>query len=175
MIVTLIGYRGSGKSTLAPELSRRLGCPALDADVLLEQRAGMTIREIFDREGEPGFRRRETALLADLLTGPPCVLAAGGGAVLNAETRTRMRAAGPVVWLQAPVQTLAQRIAGDPSTAGRRPNLAGGGEAEIVQLLAAREPLYRECATLALSVEGQSVTELADQVCRHLNLPGSPD
>ena len=54
MIVTLIGYRGSGKSSLAPELARRLGCPALDADVLLEQRAGRSIKEIFDTEGEPG-------------------------------------------------------------------------------------------------------------------------
>ena len=174
MILTLIGYRGSGKSTLAPELARRLGCPAIDADVLLEQRAGESIRAIFDREGEPGFRRRETALLAELLTGAPCVLAAGGGAVLNPETRARMRAAGPVVWLLAPVQTLSQRISGDPTTAGRRPNLAGGGDAEIAQLLAAREPLYRECATLAVLVEGRSVVELADEICRQLNLPGSP-
>lgn len=170
MIVTLIGYRGSGKSTLAPELARRLGCPAIDADVLLEQRAGQTIREIFDREGEPGFRRREAELLAELLAGGPCVLAAGGGAVLNSETRARMRAAGPVVWLRAPLETLSRRISGDPTTAGRRPNLAGGGDAEIAQLLAAREPIYRQCATLEVQVGGQTVTELADQVCHRLGL-----
>lgn len=172
MIVTLIGYRGSGKSSLAPELARRLGCPALDADVLLEQRAGRSIKEIFDTEGEPGFRHRETELLAELLGGPPCVLAAGGGAILNPRTRERMRAAGPVVWLRAPLETLSRRIAGDPITAGRRPNLAGGGDAEIARLLATREPLYRETATLEVEVGERPVAELAEQVCQALGLGG---
>ena len=106
MRITLIGYRGCGKSTLAPLLAQRLRCDWVDADVVIEQQAGCSIKEIFAREGEPGFRQREAAVLAELLQRDPVVIAAGGGAILNPQTRQRMRAAGPVVWLQAPLDTL---------------------------------------------------------------------
>lgn len=168
MRITLIGYRGCGKSTLAPLLARRLGCDWVDADVVIEQQAGCTIKEIFAREGEPGFRQREAAVLADLLRRDPVVSAAGGGAILNPQTRQSMRAAGPVVWLQAPLDTLAARIAGDATTAERRPNLAGGGTAEIAQLLAFREPLYREAATLTVDAGNRSPADLVDEILAQL-------
>src|SRR6185369_11029470 len=150
MVITLIGYRGSGKSTVAAPLAERLGWSWIDADAVIEQRAGCSIREIFAAEGEPGFRRRERDVLSELLRGDKLVIAAGGGAILSAETRADMRAAGPVVWLRASVETLAARIAGDATTAERRPNLVSGGVQEICDLLAFREPLYRECATIVI-------------------------
>jgi len=168
MRVTLIGYRGCGKSTLAPLLARHLGCDWVDADVVIEQQAGCTIKEIFAREGEPGFRQRESAVLRDLLQRDPLVIAAGGGAILNPDTRRLMRAAGPVIWLQAPLETLAARIAGDATTADRRPNLAGGGTAEIAQMLTFREPLYRETATLAVDTGSRSPADLIDEILAHL-------
>ena len=101
MILTLIGTRGTGKSTVAPLLAERLGWDWIDADVELERRAGRSIREIFASDGEPVFRALERQNLLELLQRDRLVLAAGGGAILNADTRRDFRAAGPVVWLQA--------------------------------------------------------------------------
>jgi shikimate kinase len=169
MIVTLIGYRGTGKTTLAPRLAARWGWDWVDADVELERRTGRTIRDIFARDGEPEFRRLERQTLVDLLQRDRLVLAAGGGAVLNADTRRDLQAAGPVVWLQACAETIARRLAGDDSTAERRPNLtAAGGLDEIRTLLAQREPLYRNTATLMVATDGRTMDELADEIVRRL-------
>ncbi|MFN0055423.1 MAG: shikimate kinase [Planctomycetales bacterium] len=170
MVITLIGYRGSGKSTIAAPLAARLGWDWADADALVEERAGKTIREIFDSAGEPEFRRREREAVLELLTRDRLVLAAGGGAVLNSQTRRDLRAAGPVVWLQASLATLAARIAGDPTTRERRPNLAGGGTEEIARLLAEREPLYRECATLTVETDALTAGAIVERICRELTL-----
>jgi shikimate kinase len=169
MVVTLIGYRGTGKTSVAPPLARCLGFQSIDADAELERRVGCTIRELFDSEGEPGFRARESALLAELLKGDRLVIAAGGGAVLDPQTRARMRAAGTVVWLRAKVETIERQIAADPATRDRRPNLtAEGGRREIESLLAVREPLYRETASLTVEVDDRSVDEIVAVILRGL-------
>jgi shikimate kinase len=164
MVITLIGYRGSGKSTVAQELATRLGWEWNDADAVVEESAGLTIREIFATEGESGFRRREREAIAGLLKSENLVLAAGGGAVLNADTRREMQAAGPVVWLQASVSVLCARIAADPTTAQRRPNLSGGGTDEIARLLAEREPLYGDCASHTIDTDTLSVAEIVERI-----------
>ena len=165
MVITLIGYRGSGKSAVAPLVAERLGWAWIDADAEIEQRAGQTIREIFETEGEPRFRELERETLAELLMQSQLVLAAGGGAVLDAETRQRMRAAGPVVWLSAPVEALHARISEDASTAARRPNLTSrGGLNEIRELLARREPLYRETASIVIDAGSGSPADVAEQI-----------
>src|ERR1700748_2887932 len=110
MFITLIGYRGTGKSTLAPRLAARLNFQWVDADVELENCTGRSIREIFATDGEPEFRRIERQVLVDLLKRDRLVLAAGGGAILNETTRQDFRHAGPVVWLQASVETISRRI-----------------------------------------------------------------
>lgn len=162
MVITLIGYRGSGKSTVAVPLAERLGWDWVDADVEIERRAGKSIREIFSEAGESAFRRDEVDVLADLLRRDKLVIAAGGGAILNPETCTRMRNAGLVVWLKASIETLAERIIADPATAERRPNLTQtGGRKEIETLLAEREPLYLACAHRVLPVDDQSPEDLA--------------
>ena len=169
MIVTLIGLRGTGKSTVAPALAARLGCPWADADVVLERNAGRTIREIFATDGEPVFREWERRTIVELLGQSPLVLAAGGGAILNPDTRRDFQAAGPVIWLQASAETLSRRITGDVTTAARRPQLtSAGGLEEIHQLMRIREPFYQECATLAVSTEEHSVAEIVDEILRHI-------
>lgn len=169
MVITLIGYRGTGKSTLAAPLAQRLGWEWLDADVELERRAGRTIKDIFATDGEPEFRRLERELLSELLKRDRLVLAAGGGAIQNEATRTDMQAAGPVIWLQASVETIERRLATDPTTGQRRPNLtSSGGREEIERLLTIREPLYRECATITLNADNTSAEQLVEAVLRHL-------
>jgi len=165
MNVTLIGYRGSGKSAVAARLADALRWRAVDADNEIERRAGQSIREIFDDQGEAHFRQLECDVLAELLAGDRLVIAAGGGAVLNAETRSRMQAAGPVVWLQATVDQLERRINADTNTPERRPPLTdSGGRHEIEELLTAREPLYRQSATAIVQTDELTVEDVADAV-----------
>lgn len=165
MVITLIGYRGSGKSSVAAPLAERLGWQAVDADVEIERQAGKCIADIFVDEGETRFRELERQMMKQLLDGDRMVVAAGGGAILNYETRRQMKESGPVVWLTAPVEVLTQRIGHDETTASRRPNLtATGGTAEIERVLADREPLYRECATVVVDSSQQSPGELVDEI-----------
>ena len=94
-------------------------------------------------------------------------MALGGGAVLREENRRAIRAAGPVVWLTASVDTILERLAADPATASRRPNLTtAGGRAEIEALLATRTPIYRECATLVVDTEGKTRGRSGGEIAR---------
>jgi len=165
MIVTLIGYRGSGKSSVARPLAERLDWACVDADEEIERQAGCSIRDIFEADGEPAFRDWERKVIAQLLAGDRLVLAAGGGAVLNDQTRAELRAAGPVVWLRASPAQLEQRIVSDETTAERRPNLTvAGGQSEIVELLSQREPLYLECASITIETDSRSLNAIVEAV-----------
>jgi shikimate kinase len=166
MVITLIGYRGTGKSTVGSALGERLGWNWIDADDQIESVAGRTIAEIFAETGEPGFRRLERETISRLLAGDEhLVLAAGGGAILNMQTRREMQQAGPVIWLTASVETILARLKQDETTAERRPNLtAGGGRAEVEQLLAQREPLYRETAGVCIDTEQSTVEQIVAEI-----------
>ena len=166
MNILLIGYRGTGKSTVGKLVAAQLGMQFLDADAELERRAGQSIRDIFASGGEATFRELEAVVLGDLLRGDQQVVALGGGAVLRPENRTSIKADhNCAIWLQAAATTLHERIAADASTAQRRPNLtAGGGLAEVERLLAAREPLYRECASFTVDTEGKTPEQIAAEV-----------
>jgi shikimate kinase len=164
MNLLLIGYRGTGKSTVARLVAERLGWQWLDADVELERRAGKSIAEIFADSGEGAFRELESQVLAELVRLDWHVLALGGGVVLQPQNREVIKRAGPVVWLTADPETILDRISADPTTAARRPNLARGGLEEIRDLLAMREPLYRECATAAVDTSGRDLTDVVRDV-----------
>ncbi len=162
--LALIGYRGAGKTTVAKALARRLGWTWMDADEALEQHHGLSIREIFARHGEPVFRDWEAERLKELLRGQRVVLALGGGVVLRPENRAALRAA-TVVWLTAPPELLLARINADPTTGARRPNLtARGGLDEVRELLAQREPLYRECADYVVAIEEKTPEQIAAEI-----------
>jgi shikimate kinase len=164
----LIGYRATGKSTVGALLATELGWTFVDADVVLEARAGMSIREIFQAEGEAGFRRRESALLEELCRGWRQVVATGGGIVLAASNRTLLLQSGRCVWLDADAATIESRMATDPVTAGRRPNLTVGGRDEIESLLAKRQPLYELCASTRIAVAGRTPEQVARAILEWL-------
>ncbi len=167
--IFLIGYRGTGKTTVGRLVAERLGCESIDADDEIERRAGKSVAAIFADDGEAVFRDLEAQVVADLSRRTKLVVAPGGGAVLRHTTRDAMRAAGPVVWLTASVDTIAARLAADAATGNRRPNLtASGGRAEIEALLAERTPIYRACATVVVDTEGKSPAEVADDVIARL-------
>jgi len=164
--ITLIGYRGCGKSTVADLLSRRLGLPWRDADAVLEEGVGCSIAALVRDRGEAAFRDEESRVLASLLAAEPCILATGGGVVLRAENRDLLRRrARPVIWLTAPADVVRARLAADPTTADRRPPLSGVDPlAEVAAALAEREPLYRECADLAVETGSESLERIIDRI-----------
>lgn len=167
--VYLIGYRGTGKTSVARELATRLNCHWLDADDVIEQRAGKSIAQIFAEDGEGAFRDLEAAVVEELCGKAGFVVSLGGGAVLRESNRRAIRGAGPVVWLTASVESIVARLKADEATASRRPNLtSAGGRAEIESLLNQRMPLYRECATLTVDTEGKTVIQVTDEIAARL-------
>jgi shikimate kinase len=141
--IFLVGMMGAGKSSVAAELGKQLCLPVYDADREIQQEAGMTIPEIFAREGEAGFRARERAAL-EALAARGGVVALGGGAMAQPGAPERLRAGGTVIYLRARVETLARRVGSGAS----RPLLAGldaaGRLAKLRELLAQREPAYMQ-------------------------------
>jgi shikimate kinase len=167
-LLFLIGPRGSGKTTVARLLAARLDWDWRDADLVLEGRCGRSIREVFAAEGEAGFRERESAVLADLCGLRRHVVATGGGVVLREANRALLRASGRTVYLTADADTLWQRLRGDPATAERRPALTVGGREEVVQVLSAREPLYRQCADLIVHTAGRGPEDVIAEILAEL-------
>lgn len=168
MNVYLIGYRGTGKTTVGRELAERLGTVAVDADQWLEAAAGCSIRELFAAGGERLFRDHESAAVRVLTARDGLVVSWGGGVILRPENRVALRN-GFTVWLRATPATLWKRIAGDPSTGERRPNLtAAGGLEEIEQVLATRTPLYAEAADWEIDTERTAPAEIAALIAARL-------
>ncbi len=174
MPILLAGYRGTGKSTLGRLLADRLSWTFVDADDLIEERAGRTIAEIFQADGEETFRDLEEEVVCDLCQAEKTIVALGGGAILRESSRNRIKAAGPVVYLTAEPEELALRIAYDASSESRRPSLTDNKDllAEVKEVLTFRQPLYEECATITVSTQDWSPEDLADEVLSQLHTAG---
>jgi len=137
--VVLIGLMGAGKSCVGRRLAARMGLPFLDADGEFETAAGCTISDYFARFGEPAFRDGERRVIARLLAGPQCVLATGGGAFCQPETRGRILESAVSVWLKADLDLLVKRTVGRD----HRPLLKQGDPREVLEkLMAVRYPIY---------------------------------
>ncbi|WP_374403923.1 shikimate kinase [Niveibacterium sp.] len=145
--LVLVGLMGSGKTTIGRAVARRLELPFFDTDHEIERRTGVRIPTIFDVEGEAGFRRREAQTIAELMRTPRIVLATGGGAVLDSESRAVMKESGWVVYLDVPTRQLYERTRNDPN----RPLLKVRDPlARLEELRVERDPLYREVADFIL-------------------------
>lgn len=139
--IVLVGLMGVGKSTVGRRLARRLKLPFVDADNEIESAAALTISEIFERYGEPHFREGERRVIARLMEGPAKVIATGGGAFINEDTRTLILAEGLAIWLDADVAVLADRV----RRRDTRPLLRGKDPMVVLRELAAhRNPFYAQ-------------------------------
>jgi shikimate kinase len=158
----LVGMMGAGKSTIAELAAGRLGWPMIDTDAEVEAVAGMSVAEVFARQGEAQFRALESEAVAALAGGPePLVASVGGGAVLRPANREALRRAGTVVWLRATPATLVARV-GDGDG---RPLLAGGAQGAMERLSAEREALYKEVADVVIDVDDLSLQGVVEKLC----------
>lgn len=149
--VALVGLMGAGKSTVGRRLAASLSRDFFDSDVEIEEAAGLTIPEIFSIHGEPEFRRGEKKVLERLLEYAPHVLATGGGAYLDPDTRDLMREKAITVWLSADLDTLWRRV----SKRGHRPLLKTENPKDaLARLFEERSPIYSEADIIIKSVDG---------------------
>jgi shikimate kinase len=166
--VVLVGMMGAGKSSIGRRLAQRLGLSFVDADAEIEAAAGMTIAEIFARDGESYFRSGEARVIARLLDQGPQVLATGGGAFMNGETRAAIRQKGISVWLKADFEVLMRRV---KRRSADRPMLQGDPAERVRHLMDERYPVYAEADTLVMSrdvphetIVNEIVAELAGKL-----------
>lgn len=155
--ILLVGPMGAGKTSHGKWLARQLGLRFVDLDALIEQNTGASITDIFDKEGEAGFRRRESQTLASVLADDKQVLSTGGGAVLSESNRLLMRDRGLVIHLHITPEQQLQRLANDR----KRPLLQGSNRAERLQQLSdVRTPIYRACAHATLDLTRLSMSRV---------------
>ncbi len=163
--IFLIGYRGSGKSRVGRELARVLERPFADADELFCERVGSSISEFVADSGWEEFRRIESEILAENANRPGLILATGGGVVLDPANREILRQSGLVIWLKISPAETRRRLSADPKSISQRPALTGlDPVAEITAGIREREPLYRQCADIEVSVDHRSVNEIVAEI-----------
>lgn len=149
--IALVGLMGVGKSTVGRKLAESLSARFVDSDEEIEKAAGLSVQEIFDKLGEPEFRRGERRVIERLLTGPPIVLATGGGAYIDPETRALLKEKATTVWLRADLETIWKRV----SRRDTRPLLKRDNPRQVLaDLHAARAPVYAEADIVVDSGEG---------------------
>lgn len=159
--IILVGPMGAGKTTVGRRLADARGMEFVDSDHVVEERTGVNIAFIFEKEGEAGFRRREHAAIADLVQRSNLVLATGGGAIMDPANRALMSARGFVVYLHASVD---HQIARTERT-DNRPLLQVGDRRDTLQrLFLIRDPLYREIADLVVPTDGRNARSLAREI-----------
>ncbi len=152
---------GAGKSTIGKLLASILDIPFSDSDRVIEEKTGADIPWIFDVEGEAGFRQRETSVLGELLQAEAMVLATGGGIVMKDENRNLLKGDGVVVYLTASIDQLVERTYKDK----KRPLLqVDDPEAKIRELIALRDPLYREVADIIVQTDRRSPRAVAQEI-----------
>jgi shikimate kinase len=161
----LTGPMGAGKSTIGRQLSKRLNKEFHDSDHEIEARTGVDIPLIFELEGEAGFRKREQAIIEELTRIPDIILATGGGAILDPENRRHLSARGRVIYLHATVNQQLKRTRRDRN----RPLLqTADPRAKLEELMAIREPLYREIADVIIETDGKRVRDVVRQIIQQL-------
>jgi shikimate kinase len=173
--LVLVGMMGAGKTSVGRECAAELSRPFVDTDELVEATAGLRVAEIFESQGESGFRALERVAVADVCASPePLVIACGGGAVLDPDSRRLLRESGVVIWLRAEPSVLSGRVGASGAV---RPLLAGSGSAPaavtLERLAELRADVYAAAAHVVVDTDDQSVAEVAAAVVRAFAASGS--
>jgi shikimate kinase len=165
MNIVLIGYRGAGKSHVGRMLADKLSFPYISIDKAIVSRAGLSIPEIVDQFGWPGFRDRETLEVREMSVWDGIVIDTGGGVVERPENIEALRENGCLIWLKASVATIVSRIGGG----SERPALTVGKSftEEVAEVLQRRTPLYRSAAMLEIDTDGLTPEEITAQIVLH--------
>ncbi len=164
--IFLIGLMGTGKTTVGRQLARKLKMEFYDSDRVIEERTGADIPLIFEKEGEIGFRKRESAIIDELTQKKNIILATGGGAVLNVESRNHLINRGTVFYLKSNLKTLIERTRKDKN----RPLLHADEPAETIlqRLLDQRGPLYEETADYIIQTANNSIQSVIQAIIKSL-------
>ena len=160
--IVLIGPMGSGKTTVGRSLSKKLGIDFYDSDHEITDKTGVSIDHIFDVEGEEGFRKRESDVLKDLCSQDNIIIATGGGAVISEENRIEISKTGSVIYLLSSVDQILRRT----SKSKTRPLLekSKNKRKTISDIINARDPLYREIATITVDTNGKKLNEVINEI-----------
>jgi len=165
MKIVLIGYRCTGKTAVGKLIAARLGLPFYDTDELIQVQSGKTVREIVDEGGWDAFRAAEKAIIKQLPTLRDGVIAAGGGAIMDAENREVLHGTGFCIWLTADERTIVERMQNDQVSAAQRPPLSDDGlEKETARILEMRRPIYQEVADCIVDTAGKGIDAVAGEV-----------
>ncbi|ESQ11477.1 MAG TPA: shikimate kinase AroK [Chromatiaceae bacterium] len=163
--IFLVGPMGAGKSTIGRQLAQSLGYEFQDSDHEIQRRTGVDIATIFEYEGEEGFRNRERQVIMDLAARENMVLATGGGVVLIAENRQQLAARGLVIYLHCSPEQQYARTARDRN----RPLLDSDDPQQTLRdLMAKREPIYRQVADMVVSTESRGTASVVKEIRRRL-------
>lgn len=166
--IFLIGPMGSGKTTLGRQLARRLNMDFYDSDHVIEERTGADIPLIFDKEGEAGFRQRESAVIDEFTQKHGIVLATGGGVVLDENNRKHLQSRGTVFYLSSDLKSLLERTHKDKN----RPLLHAEESPKVIltRLIEQRDPLYRETADHVIDTSNDSLRHVIQAIISHLDI-----
>jgi len=167
--IFLIGYRGTGKTTIGRILAEMLEYAFLDTDQMVEKKYAMTISMIVEQKGWDVFRQMEKQALLTALDVENCVIATGGGIVIDPENILFVKSSGVVVWLSAPVAVIVSRIAGDMKSADTRPCFTDKDiEEETCFVLGQRSPLYRQAADFEINTSLDNAADTAEKIKRRI-------
>src|SRR6476661_214716 len=159
--LVLVGLMGAGKTTVGRRCAKQLERAFVDLDDLIMTHAAMSIEDIWRERGEDRFREVEREVVVDVCASPvPLVIACGGGTVVDAENRRRLREVGTVVWLRAPTSVLAARVGND----ARRPLLAGDPAGALARLAEVRADAYAAAADAVVDTDDRDVNAVTDAV-----------
>jgi shikimate kinase len=161
--IVLVGVPGAGKTTVGKLLAKELGVEFFDSDQVIETKAGKSVSDIFTQDGEPTFRKLEHDVIMELLDSSNVVVALGGGSLGNDDTRAKVKDA-TTVWLVAGLAQAVDRVGMNRN----RPLLLGNVRGQLADLMTAREPLYKEVASIAVDTSKLIPSEVAAEIVSEL-------
>lgn len=162
--IVLVGVPGAGKTTVGKLLAKSLHLEFFDSDLVIEKRAGKSVSDIFTQDGEAVFRTLEKEVIAELIESKGAIVALGGGALGNTDTRNLVKQA-TAIWLVAGLAQAVDRVGMNRN----RPLLLGNVRGQLAELMTAREPLYKEVATFAIDTSKLSPDEVVSEILVQLN------